>query len=157
VIDSIQIELDTLGERQRAAIVDGVGGAAHVGLPCIGPGFTSAAGPLLAAECAADLGARGADGSISVLLLPIIDLSHFGGDKFGDTSHCTGMIAKHHLPSLTRPRLTAERPSEDGGHESAFGGGRTLCFSNPARNCDDNVAVLNRRYGDRATGRSVFG
>ena len=101
---------------------------------------------------------RRRESSISVSLATnIVDLSRFGRDEFGDTSYCTRMIAKHHLPSLARPRLAAERPSEDGGHESTFGGGRMLGFSNPARNCDDNVAVLNRRYGDRATGRSAFG
>jgi hypothetical protein len=41
---SVHIEPDALGERQRAAIVDRVGGAAHVGFPCVRPGFTPAAG-----------------------------------------------------------------------------------------------------------------
>ena len=62
------------------------------------------------------------------------------------------MITKHHLPSFARPRLAAERASEDGGHKSASGRGQELGLSNPARNCDDNVAVLNRRYGDCAAG-----
>ena len=55
------VELDALRERQRGAVVDGVGGAAHVGLPGIGAGFAAAAGFLLAAEGAADLGAGRAD------------------------------------------------------------------------------------------------
>ena len=73
---------------------------------------------------------RRRESSISVSLATnIVDLSRFGRDEFGDTSYCTRMIAKHHLPSLARPRLTAERPSEDGGHESAFGRGRKLGLS----------------------------
>ena len=44
-----------------AAPVDGVGLAAHVGLPGIRAGLAAAAGVLLAAEGAADLGARGAE------------------------------------------------------------------------------------------------
>src|SRR5689334_21351761 len=54
-------EVHTLGERQLRRIVDGVGGAPHVGLPRIRTRLTAAARLLLAAECPADLGARGAD------------------------------------------------------------------------------------------------
>ena len=43
-----------------AAEVDGVGLAAHVGLPGVGAALAAAAGLLLAAEGAADLGAAGA-------------------------------------------------------------------------------------------------
>src|SRR5208282_5049922 len=39
----------------------GVGGAAHIGLPGVGARFTAPAGLLLAAEGAADLGARRTD------------------------------------------------------------------------------------------------
>src|SRR5688572_5213071 len=53
------VELHALGERQVARIVDGVGGAAHVGLPRVGAGLAAAAGVLLTAEGAADLGAAG--------------------------------------------------------------------------------------------------
>src|SRR3546814_17280836 len=42
-------------------VVDGVGGAAHIGLPRVGAGFAAAAGFLLAAEGAADLGPARAD------------------------------------------------------------------------------------------------
>src|SRR5688572_8232385 len=56
-----ELEPDSLGERQFAAVVDGIGGAAHVGLPGIRAGLTAAAGFLLAAERAADLGAARAD------------------------------------------------------------------------------------------------
>ena len=55
------VEPDALGQRQGRAVVHGVGGAAHVGLPAVGAGLAAAAGLLLAAERAADLGARGAD------------------------------------------------------------------------------------------------
>ena len=55
------VELHALGQRQRGAVIDGVGGAAHVGLPGIGAGLAAAAGFLLAAEGAADLGAGRAD------------------------------------------------------------------------------------------------
>jgi hypothetical protein len=48
---SVHVELDALGEWQRAAEIDRVGGTAHIGLPCIRSGFTPAAGFLLAAEC----------------------------------------------------------------------------------------------------------
>src|SRR5262249_56407744 len=53
---SPDIERDALGERQLGAVVYRVGGAAHVGLPGIGAGLAAAAGLLLAAERAADLG-----------------------------------------------------------------------------------------------------
>src|SRR6478609_9414837 len=55
------VELHALGERQLAAVVDRVGRAAHVRLPAVRARFASAAGFLLAAERAADLGARRAD------------------------------------------------------------------------------------------------
>ena len=55
------VELDALGQGQLARVVDGVGGAAHVGFPGVGAGFAATAGFLLATEGAADLGARGAD------------------------------------------------------------------------------------------------
>ena len=58
---STQVELDALGERQVGRPVDRVGLAAHVGLPRVGAGLAAAAGLLLAAERAADLGAGGAD------------------------------------------------------------------------------------------------
>src|SRR6185312_8700277 len=57
----LQVELDPLRQRQRVGVVDGVGLAAHVDLPCIRAGLATAAGFLLAAERAADLRARGAD------------------------------------------------------------------------------------------------
>src|SRR5579862_4829832 len=57
----LDVELNALRERQRAAIVHGVGGPAHVGLPAVGAGFAAAAGLLFAAERPADLGARGTD------------------------------------------------------------------------------------------------
>src|SRR4051812_42542679 len=55
------VELHALRQRQLAAVVDRVGGAAHVRLPAVGARFAAAAGLLLAAERAADLGARGPD------------------------------------------------------------------------------------------------
>src|SRR5262245_34568765 len=55
------VEADALRERQLAAVVDRVGRAAHVGLPCIGARLAPAAGFLLAAERAADLRAAGPD------------------------------------------------------------------------------------------------
>ena len=58
---SPDVEGHALRERQCLAVVDGVGGAAHIGLPGIGACLAAAAGFLLAAECAADLGARRAD------------------------------------------------------------------------------------------------
>ena len=57
----VDVELHALGQRQGRAVVDRVGGAAHVGLPGVRAGLAAAAGLLLAAEGAADLGARGAD------------------------------------------------------------------------------------------------
>ena len=53
---SIVAELDALSQRQFVGVVDGVGGAPHVGLPGVGAGFAAAAGVLLAAESTADLG-----------------------------------------------------------------------------------------------------
>src|SRR5262249_8531667 len=55
------IERHALGERERAAEVDRVGGAAHVSLPGIGAGFTAAAALLFAAERAANLGSSRPD------------------------------------------------------------------------------------------------
>src|SRR5690606_23191136 len=57
----LQVELDPLRQRQRVGVVDGVGLAAHIGPPRIRARFPATAGFLLAAEGAADLGARGAD------------------------------------------------------------------------------------------------
>src|ERR1700739_3704823 len=54
-------EAHALGQRQFGGVVDRVGGAPHVGLPRVGAGLPAAAGLLLAAERAADLGARRAD------------------------------------------------------------------------------------------------
>ena len=54
-------EVHALGQRRLGGVVDGVGGAAHVGLPGVRPRLPAAAGLLLAAERAADLGAGGAD------------------------------------------------------------------------------------------------
>ena len=55
------VELDALGQGQAVAVVNRVGGAAHIGLPGIGAGFTPAAGFLLAPERPADFGAGWAD------------------------------------------------------------------------------------------------
>ena len=55
------LKLDTLCERQLLRVVDGAGGAAHVLLPRVRPGLAAAAGRLLAAERAADLGPRRRD------------------------------------------------------------------------------------------------
>src|SRR5581483_5734282 len=52
-----QIELDPLRQWQRIRPVNRVCLPPHVGLPRVGTGFASAAGFLLAAERAADLGA----------------------------------------------------------------------------------------------------
>ena len=54
-------EAHALGERQLVGVVDRVGRAAHVGAPGVRAGLPAAAGVLLAAERAADLGAGGAD------------------------------------------------------------------------------------------------
>src|SRR5215470_1382294 len=56
-----EIELDALRERQRVGVVDRVRLPAHVRLPRIGARFAPAAGFLLAAERAADLGAGRTD------------------------------------------------------------------------------------------------
>src|ERR1017187_3973986 len=55
------IETDALRQRQLRPVVDGVRGAAHVLLPCVGARFASASSLLLAAERAADLRAGRAD------------------------------------------------------------------------------------------------
>src|SRR5690242_11280017 len=60
-IPESKIEFDSLRQRQRIRPVDRIGLSAHVDLPCVGAGFTAAAGFLFAAERAADLGTRGAD------------------------------------------------------------------------------------------------
>jgi hypothetical protein len=52
---------EALGERELGGPVDGVGLAAHVDLPGVAARLAAAAGFLLAAEGAADLGAAGAD------------------------------------------------------------------------------------------------
>ena len=55
------VEVDALGQGEGVAAVDRAGLAAHVGLPRVRARLATAAGGLLAAERAADLGARGAD------------------------------------------------------------------------------------------------
>ena len=60
-LSSAMSKLHALRQRQGRAVVDGVGGAAHIGLPGVGAGLAAAAGFLLAAEGAADLGAGRAD------------------------------------------------------------------------------------------------
>ncbi|MDT5201298.1 MAG: hypothetical protein QOH34_2820, partial [Mycobacterium sp.] len=55
----VSAEVHTLGQRQFAGVVDGVGGTAHIGLPGVRTGLAAAAGLLFTAEGAADLGARG--------------------------------------------------------------------------------------------------
>ncbi len=57
----VDVEDDSLGEGEGLAVVDGVGGSAHVGLPAVGAGLAAAAGLLLAAEGSADLGSGRAD------------------------------------------------------------------------------------------------
>src|SRR5215207_7378017 len=57
----IDVELHALRQRQGSAEIDRVGGPAHIGLPGVGAGLAAAAGLLLAAEGAADLGAGRAD------------------------------------------------------------------------------------------------
>src|SRR3546814_19378571 len=57
----LQVELDALRQRQRVGVVDRVGLAAHVGAPRVRTRLAAAAGFLLAAERAADLGAGGAE------------------------------------------------------------------------------------------------
>src|SRR5262245_8103260 len=58
---TVAAEADALREWQVPAPVDRIGLPPHVRLPCVRSGLASAAGLLLAAEGAADLGARGAD------------------------------------------------------------------------------------------------
>src|ERR1700733_15911921 len=57
-------EGDALGERELGRVVDGVGRAAHVGTPGVRAGLAAAAGLLLAAESAADLGPPRPDGEV---------------------------------------------------------------------------------------------
>src|SRR5690606_11002499 len=57
----IDVEADALCQGQARAVVHRVGGAAHIGLPRIRAGLATAAGLLLAAERAADLGTGRAD------------------------------------------------------------------------------------------------
>ena len=57
----LQIEVDALRERQVRAPVDRIGLPAHVSLPRVGTCLAPAAGLLLSAECAADLGTGCAD------------------------------------------------------------------------------------------------
>src|SRR6478752_10205021 len=59
--DGSEIELDALRERQCVGVVDRVRLPAHVRLPCVRTRLAAAAGFLLAAEGAADLGTGRAD------------------------------------------------------------------------------------------------
>src|SRR5699024_8617222 len=58
-------ELHSLSQWQFTGVVDGVGGTTHISLPCIGAGFTAAAGFLLTAECATDFRTGGTDVDVS--------------------------------------------------------------------------------------------
>lgn len=62
LLDSVLVDVEaySLGQWKLGAVVDGVGGAAHVLLPGIGAGFAATAGLFFAAEGSADFGARGA-------------------------------------------------------------------------------------------------
>ena len=51
----IDVEADSLCEGQVGAVVDGVGGTAHVLLPCVGAGLAPSAGLFFASEGSADL------------------------------------------------------------------------------------------------------
>src|SRR4051794_7164896 len=57
----LNVKRNALRQRQILAVVDRVGGAAHVVFPGVGAGFASAAGALFAAEGSADLGTARAD------------------------------------------------------------------------------------------------
>jgi hypothetical protein len=54
-VHSGDIEADALREGKVGAVVDGVGGPAHVLLPCVGAGFTAATGFFFTAEGSSDL------------------------------------------------------------------------------------------------------
>ncbi|MDA4805002.1 hypothetical protein NY486_03725, partial [Enterobacter hormaechei] len=54
---SVDVEGNPLGQWQCLGIIDGVCGAAHIGLPGIRAGFAAAARFLFAAESAADFSA----------------------------------------------------------------------------------------------------
>lgn len=58
---SHHVELDALGQRERAAIVDGVDRTPHIGFPRVGSGLASAAGLFLATEGATNFRAGWAD------------------------------------------------------------------------------------------------
>src|ERR1035438_3457866 len=90
------IERDALSQLHLPAEVDGGGLAAHVGLPGVGPAFAAAAGLLLAAKGAADLGAAGArvhvgDAAIAArsrqeqLALPLVVGDDGAGEALGYT------------------------------------------------------------------------
>ena len=92
---SVDVEADALGEGQVGAVVDGVGGAAHVLFPGVGAGFAAAAGFFFAAEGSADLGAGGADvdvgdaavgagGGEELLGLAEVHGEDAGGEALGD-------------------------------------------------------------------------
>lgn len=61
------------------AVVDGVGGAAHVGLPAVGAGFAAASGLLFAAEGTPDLGSGGAYVDVGDAAVG----AHCGEEEFG--------------------------------------------------------------------------
>src|SRR5690606_7696273 len=54
---SSDVKANPLRQRELVRIVDRVGGAAHVGPPCVRAAFAAAAGLLFTTERAADLGA----------------------------------------------------------------------------------------------------
>ena len=58
---ALQVELNTLCQREHRAVVDSARGATAVLLPGVGAGLATSAGLLLASEGTANLGAGSAD------------------------------------------------------------------------------------------------
>src|SRR5258708_15775603 len=89
------VEAGALGWGEVGAVVDGVGGSAHVLLPGVGAGFAAASGFFFATEGSADLCTRGADvdvgdaavgagGGEELLGLAEVHVEDAGGNARGD-------------------------------------------------------------------------
>src|SRR3546814_7284225 len=155
---------DALRHRQLTGVIDGVGGAAHIGLPRVGTGFAAAAGFLLAAEGTADLGPARADIHVDDAAIAAhrrhegLGLAQVGGEDAGGESlrhpvverDGVGEVAVLHDVEDRREGFLAHRLALlrhlDDGRLNVIGG---AIFARQRAAAADHLAALPRRLLQR--------